>query len=424
MIDLLIVEALACLPLAVGITPVQDTAEVRPAAIGSLRHVQLLGVTGGDQPTMRLATAMRRGPLGKQGGRIAIIECSADSKAFSSEPVAVVDLPYEVLPMWSYMKPVSWRVLETESATWLVAHDRHRGVTEIRDVASGEVQITIGGTSSFEDVRVDGDVIELLAIASAGARGTVSYPISVERIRWTIGADGVERRSLSDVQGTSNRPLGRPVAVFARTSAGGPAASTIVVAAMSGFSPVFHVFDAGSKEARTLTPTIEQPGKSSLRLRAWQAQGKLRIALGMPGWDNSTGRVIVMAADAGEPTALVADIFPNEMSLEGTSGLRAGSAFSFAYGQALDFVNDMDGDDIPDLAVGAPLVIGGVTDLVSSATGKRLRRGTPPGTRWNPLGACVSTSPCGHWVLTTEGEVGYPEVFTRQAVPVLIEFRN
>jgi len=402
----------------------QQAGPTASDAVGALRHVQLLEVTAGEAPVVRFVTAMRRGADAWGLGRIALFECPIDDVITLGDPVEIMDLPYEVLPTWTWSKRVPWRVIETESGSWLIAHDRHGWVTEIREFPSGETLIRVGGTRSLEDVRLRGDVIEILGCAGRGVDGAWNQPAQVERIRWTIGEDTAVREKLFDMRFLANAPQRAPVATFVSVPIGSPASNTIVIAEMRGWAPVFHVFEDGSEEARTLSPTLDHLDSSPMRVRAWEHDGLRRIVLGMPDWDNRMGRVIVMADDEGVPACMVVDLLPAEAPMEGNLLASETVPSHLKGGHSIEFVNDMDGDGIPDLALGGPqLFLSEYIEMVSSASGKSLSI-SRTGAGNSRLGTSVSTSPCGRYVLAAGGNVTYPEAFSGRGDALLIDTEN
>lgn len=376
-----------------------------PRAVGGLRQVQLLSVepvTDDEPGRVRFATAMRVGNV----SRVAVYDLPLATGRGPEEalqlrdPAMALDVEYDLFPYWTWESRSHWKVLELGDALLLAVFDSAGHRVELREFGSGRLLLEMDGCASFEDARVDDGIARILIGTGTGVR----------TITWNA------REEVTSSQDIAVHDLAGTVAAFVAAPFGEPWSREIAVAGCRDRHLVVELRSLDGDEVHTTSVGLSLPDATRLRVAAWAGDGMRRVAVGLPETLNWGGCVALVQLDDDVPPGLVHHILPQRMS---AGDLASGIWFTshFQFGQALCFTADLDGDDLPELAIGAPDGLGDLhVDVVSHADGWTLRK---VGSFLFRVGVSVTVDPTGRYLLTGGGYVDRPESLTNEARAVL-----
>ena len=374
-----------------------------------LRHVQLLEVRESDGVSeFEFATAFRR----KDGlGEIAVFRRALPGALDVALPTPLGDpsetmvVPFEVVPEWTWLSRVPWRLVTVGDARRVVAVDAAKARLVMHVFPSGEIVDVLSDVERLDDVRVVGDEIEVLYLSDGEVR--------------LLGMSAAGERSRDKaIAGPFDGDI---VACFVGATAGGVPTREAVVVGRRGQSLELRLVDLESVESRRTLVEAQPTVWRTRAIAAWRgSEGCYRVAIGQPDAFHGAGRVLLYGAEAeGE---ILAE--SGELLLHGAAaGDQDGSAFGGDYGAVVAFGCDADGDGLPELVVGAPtFAVAGHVELI---------RSKPPGPRtsihnWvmSRLASSLSVSPCGRYVMAGASPMGYPEQWNDAAWASLIEVRG
>ncbi|MEM9801332.1 MAG: hypothetical protein AAGA20_13475 [Planctomycetota bacterium] len=334
--------------------PAATPPPTSPALFGALRHVQVLGVTGGDagERSVRLATARSTGARSSQ---IDVHEIAFDGAETAEQslgtPTMSIELPFDVLDGWTWSDRRPWRLVDVGGTSVVVARDPIAQRLVVTEAASGERLFERDGCLTLEDARARDGGVDVILRATGGLR-----MIELSRAGSVRGWRELPASDLED-----------SVACFVANEAGEPSIHEAIVAGFRANTLVLAHADLAVGSARSFTVDVEQPRRSELRVTAWGRGPMCRIAVGLPDAGGS-GLVALVADDYGsEPELLhvVAAAAPDG----GAGSLARG------FGRLLRFVDDLNGDGLPELAIGIAedLVRSASVALVDHASGQRVR---------------------------------------------------
>ncbi|MEM9382469.1 MAG: hypothetical protein AAGB93_21125 [Planctomycetota bacterium] len=394
----------------------EASAPAQPAGIvaaGALRHVQLLDIephSRASRGLVRFATSEHRG-VGSS--RIRVHEMpmrsgvSAETAVPLEETAASLDLPFGLFAGSTWRERLPWRVLELDDELFVVAHDQVGRRLKLMKLETGTSLYTLEDCRGLEDARIRDDGIELLVRTGRGVRAVV------------LNSTGAVR-NVHDIPTPS---ADDSVATFVRSDTGEPAPLEVVVAGWRAGYLVGVRFDLVSNESRSYVLEFDDPEPTRLRVAAWASGTLRRIAVGMPGAVDTDGRVLLYADDDDQGPKLLHDLHPNGSTFAETQREEF-SHWQHEYGQDVRFVPDMDGDALPELAIGAP---GGVlswhVDLIAHGNGKSLRHCATNEALYR-IGTNLSLDESGRYMFTGGGYVGWPESLESDAHAVLFDLQR
>ncbi|MEM1449686.1 MAG: hypothetical protein AAGI22_11260 [Planctomycetota bacterium] len=394
----------------------EAAAPAKPAGIvaaGALRHVQLLEIephSRASRGLVRFATSEHRG-IG--ASRIRVHEMpmrsgvSAETAVPLEETASTLDLPFGLFSGSTWRVRPPWRVLELDDELFVVAHDQVGRRLKLIKLETGTTVYTLEDCRGLEDARIRDDGIDLLVRTGRGVRAVA------------LNSTGAVR-NVHDVPTPS---ADDSVATFVSSDPGEPAPLEIVVAGWRAGYLVGVRFDLVTNESRSYVLEFEEPEPTSLRVAAWGSGTLRRVAIGMPGAVDTDGRVLLYSDDGDAGPKLLHDLHPNGSSFSETQREEF-SHWQHEYGQDVRFIPDMDGDSLPELAIGAP---GGVlswhVDLVAHGTGKSLRHCATNEALYR-IGTNLSLDESGRYMFTGGGYVGWPESLESDAHAVLFDLQR
>lgn len=356
--------------------------------IGGLRHVQLLDVTD-EATTFATALAQRRGP----GGVLALYRVPrestlSDSRGVLGAPFAHVAFEESILPIPTWEDAPPWRVVQSTDGWVVVALEVRRGrlaLVRLRDGARTEVAES---AQAFLDARVDGCAVQVLARSDGHI---VLYEIEGGKVRlWNLLADNALGTAAAFVAGVRNE--------------------VAIARWIEGALHVTHVDLAGAPVLDVALDDVQRDdaGEAGLRVRAW-SDGKRRLdVVGDASYRNRVGRVVTARSADKEPGTTLRVVPPN---LPGTLP---------RLGHAIELVRDTDGDELPDVVIGAPGTMTGFAFLLGSRTDAR-QAPVPTNDDWLAWGSSVSATSDGRFVLVAGGTPTHPESHRNPSAAALIE---
>jgi hypothetical protein len=355
---------------------------------GGLRHVQLLEVT--DEATTFATSHTRR-----QGSGAALALYRIPREPTGSDTPGTIGAPFAhavfeesitPYPTWHLSPP--WRVLETTEGWVAVALEAKRDRLTFVRFRDGKRTEIAKNTQDLLDARVDGGVVQVIARTD----GHIAL--------YEIEAGQVGLCNLLADDGFGS----------AATFVAGLPREIAVARWIEGTLHVTHVDLVGAPVLDVALEEIERndTGESGPRVRAW-SDGKRRLdVVGDAGYENRIGRVMTAqfaAADAKPTVRIVPPRLPGTLP---------------RLGHAIDFVRDMDGDELPDVVIGAPGTMTGFVWLLGTRAGAALEI-MPTGEGWLAWGSSVSATRAGRFVLVAGGTPTMPEHHLNPAAAALIE---
>ena len=352
--------------------------------IGGLRHVQLLEVT---EEAITFATAHESAQ--PRGGvlalyRVPAVDGAAGTMRSLPAPHRHIVLPDSLLPDETYAHPPLWRFLRDARGWFAVVHETTpKRLVLVRFEDGARVEFG-AETLALLDARIDGDQVQVLA-----------------RTSWGVALHAHEGEHVTTRAIVNGAPAGTAAAFVTGSR------SEVAVAR---WLEVGLQLDHVGLEAQTVQSTVAQGvmrddgGVVGLRLRSW-TDGQARYDLvGDSDYKDRNGRVVCL--------------FSSD-DTEGSQQVWTSGDFLPRFGHSLALVQDVDGDHVPEVAIGSPGTMWGSAAVHSIRTGDviaTLRQGD-----WMRWGTDISTTADGRYFMVAGGTPTVPELLHAPAMTQLYE---
>jgi hypothetical protein len=353
--------------------------------IGGLRHVQLLEVT---DEAITFATAHKSSK--PTGGILALYRMPVAAEARGAmhalgAPFRHIVLSDSQLPVATYERPPLWRVLRDARGWFAIVHEMTpKRIALVRFEDGTRIEFDAANLELL-DARVDGDRVHVLV-----------------RTEWGIALHELDGELVTTRSIVTGAPFGSAAAFVA-----GSRSEVAVARWLDHGLQVDHV-ELG---ALTVDSTIAEGvlradgGVSGLRLRSW-TDGKTRYDLvGDSDYKDRNGRVVCFSSTDDPETSQ--QVWTSEDFLP-------------RFGHSIALVQDLDGDHVPDVAVGSPGAMWGSAAVHSMRTGQVIDR-LPLGDAWIRWGSDISATTDGRYFMVAGGTQAVPELLHAPAAAQVFE---